>query len=181
VLLQKKTENMFPQLKTNRKRVPAQHIAFTTYEKKDRTHICSPNVWLFNSFCFSLRSIRMTLHFLLVHTCDMTQSYVWLFTSCYSLRSDRTGGGEGRGWSQTNFVELWSVSRPRLAEMAIEIWVMCQLTEKLFETSSVRWNLQVRIFVQILADTSIWEHLKSENGKRPALSRKRTDILNIWP
>jgi len=43
-----------------------------------------------------------------------------------------------RGWSQTNFVELWSVSRPRLAEMAIEIWVLCQLTEKLFETSSVR-------------------------------------------
>jgi len=43
-----------------------------------------------------------------------------------------------RGWSQTNFVELWSVSRPRLAEMAIEIWLMCQLTEKLFETSSVR-------------------------------------------
>ena len=29
----------------------------------------------------------------------------------------------------------------------IKIWVMCQLTEKLFETSSVRWNLQVRIFV----------------------------------
>jgi len=43
-----------------------------------------------------------------------------------------------RGWEQTNFVELWSVSRPRLAEIAIEIWVMCQLTEKLFETSSVR-------------------------------------------
>ena len=42
-----------------------------------------------------------------------------------------------RGWEQTNFVELWSVFRPRLAEMAIEIWVMCQLTEKLFETSSV--------------------------------------------
>jgi len=33
-----------------------------------------------------------------------------------------------RGWSQTNFVELWSVS----AEMAIEIWVMCQLAEKFF-------------------------------------------------
>jgi len=29
-----------------------------------------------------------------------------------------------RGWAQTNLVELWSVSRPRLAEMAIEIWVM---------------------------------------------------------
>ena len=45
-----------------------------------------------------------------------------------------------RGWEQTNFVELWSVSRPGLAEMAIEtwIWAMCQLTEKLFETSSVR-------------------------------------------
>jgi len=43
-----------------------------------------------------------------------------------------------RGWEKTNFVELWSVSRPRLAEMAIDIWVMCQLTEKLFETSSVR-------------------------------------------
>jgi len=45
-----------------------------------------------------------------------------------------------RGWSQTNFVDLWSVSRPRfkLAEMAIEIWVMCELTGKLFETSSVR-------------------------------------------
>ena len=26
-----------------------------------------------------------------------------------------------RGWAQTNFVELWSVSRSRLAEMAIEI------------------------------------------------------------
>ena len=46
-------------------------------------------------------------------------------------------GGGSRGWSQNNFVELWSVSRPRLSEMAIEIWVMCQLTEKLFETSSV--------------------------------------------
>jgi len=46
--------------------------------------------------------------------------------------------GPLRGWAQTNFVELWSVSRPRLAEMAIEIWVMCQLTQKLFETSSVR-------------------------------------------
>ena len=43
----------------------------------------------------------------------------------------------GRGWEQTNFVELWSVSRPRLAEMAIEIWVMSQLTEKIFETSLV--------------------------------------------
>ena len=42
-----------------------------------------------------------------------------------------------RGWSQTNFVELWSVSRPRLIKMAIETWVMCQLTEKIFETSSV--------------------------------------------
>ena len=37
-----------------------------------------------------------------------------------------------RGLSQTNFVELWSVSRARLAEMAIEIWVMCQRMEKLF-------------------------------------------------
>ena len=46
--------------------------------------------------------------------------------------------GDVRGWSQTNFVGLWSVSRPRLAEMAIEIWVMCQLTENSFETSSVR-------------------------------------------
>ena len=36
--------------------------------------------------------------------------------------------GPGRGWSQTNFVELWSVFRPRLAEMAIKIWVMCQFT-----------------------------------------------------
>jgi len=26
-----------------------------------------------------------------------------------------------REWSQTNFVELWSVSRARLAEIAIEI------------------------------------------------------------
>ena len=86
----------------------------------------------------------------------------------------------GRGWEQTNFVELWSVSRPRLAEMAIEIWVMCQLTEKLYETSSLWWNLQARICVQILGDTSISEHLRGENGKRPALSRKRSDILNIW-
>jgi len=46
--------------------------------------------------------------------------------------------GGGRGWAQTNFVELWWVSCPRLAEMAIEIWVMCRLTEKLFETSLVR-------------------------------------------
>ena len=30
---------------------------------------------------------------------------------------------KARGWEQTNFVELWLVSRPRLAEMAIEIWV----------------------------------------------------------
>jgi len=85
-----------------------------------------------------------------------------------------------RGWAQIIFVELWSVSRPRLAEMAIEIWVMCQLTEKLFETSSVRWNLQVRIFVQILGDISISEISESENKNRLALSRKRSDILNIW-
>jgi len=65
-----------------------------------------------------------------------------------------------RGWSQTNFVELWSVSCSRLAEMAMEIWVMCQVTEKLFEASSVRLNLQVRIFVQILGDTSVSEHLR---------------------
>jgi len=85
-----------------------------------------------------------------------------------------------KGWAHPNFVELWSVSRLRLAEMAIEIWVMCRLKEKLFETSSVRQNLQVRIFVQILGDTSISEISESENGKRPALSRKRSDILNIW-
>ena len=29
--------------------------------------------------------------------------------------------GEGRGWSKTNFVELWLVSRPSFSEMAIEI------------------------------------------------------------
>jgi len=73
----------------------------------------------------------------------------------------------GRGWGRTNFVELCSVSRPRLAEMAIGIWVMCQLTEKLFETSLVWWNLQVRIFVQVLRDTSIisehsWEWKRKE-------------------
>ena len=48
------------------------------------------------------------------------------------------------------------------------IWVMCQLTEKLFETSLVWWNLQVRIFVQILGDTSIisehlWEWSRNES------------------
>jgi len=80
----------------------------------------------------------------------------------FHIRVWKTNLG-ARGWSQTNFVELWSVSRPRLDEMAIEIWVMCQLTEKLFETSSVLWNLKVRIFVQILGDTmaSISEHLRA--------------------
>jgi len=77
-----------------------------------------------------------------------------------------------RGWEQTNFVELWSVSRPRLAEMDIEIWVMCQLTEKLFETSSVRWNLQVRIFVQILGDTSTSEHLREWKRKETCIEQK---------
>ena len=76
------------------------------------------------------------------------------------LNSFVSNDAAGRGWLQPNFVELWSVSRPRLAEMAIEIWVMCQLTEKLFETCSVRSNLQVRIFVQILGDTSISEHFR---------------------
>ena len=41
----------------------------------------------------------MTLHFLLVHTFDMTQSYLSLFASCYSLRASRTGGGEGSPYS----------------------------------------------------------------------------------
>ena len=58
---------------------------------------------------------------------------------------------------------------PRLAEMAIEIWAMCQLTEKLFETSSVRSNLQVRIFVQILGDTSISEHLREWKQKETCI------------
>jgi len=74
-----------------------------------------------------------------------------------------------RGWEQTNFVELWSVSCPRFAEMAIEIWVICQLTGKLFETSSVRWNLQVRIFMQILGDTSISEHLMEWKRKETCI------------
>jgi len=77
--------------------------------------------------------------------------------------------GSAKGWEQTNFVELLSVSRPRLAEMAIEIWVMRQLTEKLFETSSVRWNLQVRIFVQILRDTSMSEHLREWKRKETCM------------
>ena len=55
-----------------------------------------------------------------------------------------------------------------------------QLTEKLSETSSVRWNLQVRICVQVIGDTSISEISESESGKRPALSRKRSVVLNIW-
>jgi len=55
-----------------------------------------------------------------------------------------------------------------------------QQTEKLFETSSVWWNLLVRIFVHILRDTSISEISESENGNRPALSTKRPVYLKIW-
>ena len=89
-----------------------------------------------------------------------------------------------RGWAQTNFVELWSVSRPRLAEMAIEIWVMCQLTEKLFETSLVRWNLQVRIFVRILGDTSISGHLWEWKRKETCIESKEVwhfEYLAVFP
>jgi len=59
----------------------------------------------------------------------------------FFLRSDKVHFafcGLARGWEQINFVELGSVSCPRLAEMAIEIWVMCQLTKILFETSLFR-------------------------------------------
>ena len=45
---------------------------------------------------------------------------------CYWWWSS-TERAAARGWEQTNLAELWSVPRPRLAEMAIEIWVMCQL------------------------------------------------------
>jgi len=48
------------------------------------------------------------------------------------MEVDRKNPPPPEGWAQTNFVELWSVSRPKLAEMAIEIYAMCQLTEKLF-------------------------------------------------
>jgi len=76
--------------------------------------------------------------------------------------------------------ELWSVSCPRLAEMAIEIWVMCQLTEKLFEPprfdETSRFESLCR-YSEIEVSQSI---SGSENGKRPILSRKRSDILNIW-
>ena len=73
--------------------------------------------------------------------------------------------GWKRGWEQTNFVELWLVSRPRLAEMAIEIWVMCQPTEKLFESSSVRWNLQVRILCRY-SEIQVFQSISgSENWK----------------
>ena len=66
---------------------------------------------------------------------DISVSHISVFDiSVASVRMSH----DTRGWLQTNFVELLSVFRPRLAEMAIEIWVICQLTEKLFETSSVR-------------------------------------------
>jgi len=76
--------------------------------------------------------IYMHMYIFYVHvTNETTHLYMYI----YVYAQDRA---RKRGWSQTNFVELWSVSHPRLAEMAIEIWVTCQLTEKLFETSSVQ-------------------------------------------
>jgi len=69
--------------------------------------------------------------------------------------------------------------RTPLAEMAIEIWVMCQLTEKLFETrfdETSRFECLCR-YSEIQVAKSI---SGCENGKRPSLSRKKSDILNIW-
>jgi len=72
-------------------------------------------------------------------------------------------------------VGIWS-----LAEMAIEIWVMCQIRKNYskpprFDKIS-RFESLCR-YSEIQVSQSISE---SENGKRPALSRKRCDILNIW-
>jgi len=87
-------------------------------------------------------------------------------------------GIPARGWEQTVFVELWSVSRPRLAEMAIEIWVMCQLKGKKpprFDETSRFESLCRYLEIQVSQSIS-----GSENGRRPALSRKRSYILNNW-
>ena len=92
------------------------------------------------------------------------------------------GGTKGwkRGWSQTDFVELWSISSPRLAEMAMEISVMCQLMKN---------NLKPHQFDETSRFESLFRYsqipvseITSErgNGKRPALSRKRSVVLNIW-
>jgi len=92
--------------------------------------------------------------------------------------------GSARGFERTNFVELCSVSGPRLAEMAIEIWVMCQLMEKLFQTSLIRWNLQVRIFVRILGDTSISGHLWEWKRKETCIESKEVwhfEYLAVFP
>jgi len=61
----------------------------------------------------------------------------WLFSN--EIFEKRSGM---RGWSQTNFVELWSVSRPRFGRdghrdmgdvsTLTEIWVTNVSTEKLF-------------------------------------------------
>ena len=92
------------------------------------------------------------------------------------------GGTKGwkRGWSQTDFVELWSLSSPRLAEMAMEISVMCQLMKN---------NLKPHQFDETSRFESLFRYsqipvseITSErgNGKRPALSRKSSDTLKIW-
>ena len=64
-----------------------------------------------------------------------------------------SGHGPG-GWEQTNFVELWSVSRPRLAEIAIEIRVMCQLTSGV---RSLKELWEGNGHIHSITQTQLWE------------------------
>ena len=95
------------------------------------------------------------------------------------------GGREGMGANQLCRI-MFGISSQigRDGHRDIEIWAICQLTEKLFETSLVRWNVQVQIFVQILGDTSISEHLWEWKWKETCIESKEFwhfEYLTVFP
>jgi len=95
----------------------------------------------------------------------------------FSHRFTRAGGGDG---GRTNFVELCSVSRPRLAEMASGYGWCVNLRKNYskppwFDETSRFESLCRYSEIQVLFQSIFG----SEVGTSPALSRKRGDILNI--